>query len=455
MAEELELDVSNDPTIEAMGSEECTKYAQRHWQRLCAERDARNLVLGESRGEDDKLHKLFLAHFGGFGGCDLRHTSHAALHSGGRGGVLERWRAVLTAMEGRAFAGQPMNMMTLLRADALASYDPAETDLILVPRAQFLMIEIARNRAGVYDGLRDARLRVDVLAAAAGLAAAAEQRDVARVRAGLRELAAHRAVPRALLRESGAARLVGRLSRAAENSPLWLEHCPQASREEIGAVAAALRQQWKAGLTVLEVGAAKRAVAREWVESSLALPPPLRSGCCGGAMVRPQPLDAVCEQGRAALEAQDPAAALRALGAVASAVPSLPLDGHAAASALLREMAGLDGIFGGVAKAAAAVQRQWRAADGLQALAPTERSAAEGWAEASLALQQLLAPRSSGPAAGGPAGGEGGAQGLEIWLIMTVQTRWRRPSWSSGAGWPARAAPAWRSASDSSARRSW
>ena len=45
-------------------------------------------MLGESRGEDDKLHKLFLAHFGGFGGCDLRHTSHAALHSGGRGGVL-------------------------------------------------------------------------------------------------------------------------------------------------------------------------------------------------------------------------------------------------------------------------------------------------------------------------------------------------------------------------------
>ena len=139
MAEELELDVSNDPTIEAMSSEECTKYAQRHWQRLCAEPDARNLVLGESRGEDDKLHKLFLAHFGGFGGCDLRHTSHAALHSGGRGGVLERWRAVLTAMEGRAFAGQPMNMMTLLRADALASYDPAETDLVEFRAVVFLL----------------------------------------------------------------------------------------------------------------------------------------------------------------------------------------------------------------------------------------------------------------------------------------------------------------------------
>eukprot|EP01043_Picozoa_sp_COSAG02_P059786 COSAG02_NODE_7680_length_2897_cov_1.318084_3_plen_170_part_01 len=160
---ESDIDVSNDPTIEALGSEECTKYAQRHWQQLTSCRDATELVMSESREEDDKLHKVYQASFGGAFGLDLFNTTHAALHSGG---TLETWRSVLTAMEGRSFAGQPMNMMTLLRADALSSYDPAETDLILVPRAQFLMIELARNRAGVYAGLKQARQRREVVAEA-------------------------------------------------------------------------------------------------------------------------------------------------------------------------------------------------------------------------------------------------------------------------------------------------
>ena len=239
--EEPELDVSNDPTIEAMGSEECTKYSQRHWARLLAANDAAALVLTDSREEDDRLHKVFMASFGGFGGLDLLHLSHAQLHGGG---TLATWRSVLVAMEGRSFAGQPMNMMTLLRAEAHASYNPAETDLILVPRAQFLMIEIARNRSGIYDDLKAARQRAELSSAADALSAATQQHDVSRILAALHSLAAHRAVPEAVLKETGAARLVGRLAKASEQPPEWLKS-DRAACEDVGSVARALRQQWK------------------------------------------------------------------------------------------------------------------------------------------------------------------------------------------------------------------
>ena len=265
-----ELDVSNDPTIEALGSEECTKYSQRHWRRLLEAADPAALVLSESREEDDKLYKVYAANFGGSFGLDLLNLSHAALHGGG---TLETWRSVLTAMEGRSFAGQPMNMMTLLRADAHASYDPAETDLILVPRAQFLMIEIARNRQGVYAGLRAARLAAELSRATVALAAAMQQHDATRVLAALRALAAHRVVPEHVLKDTGAARLVGRLAKARASPPQWLSGDGSAAvREELGATASALRAQWKGGLALLALGEEQRAAAEDWLAACLALP---------------------------------------------------------------------------------------------------------------------------------------------------------------------------------------
>ena len=240
-SEELELDVSNDPTIEALGSEECTKYSQRHWQRLVeaagsgGEPAVEALVLTESREEDDRLHKVYQANFGGAFGLDLLHLSHAALHGGG---TLETWRSVLVAMEGRSFNGQPMNMMTLLRADAHASYNPAETDLILVPRAQFLMVEIARNRGGVYRGLLDARRRSDIRAASTALVAAAAQQDTSRMMAALRQLACHRYVPRSVLQETGAGRLLARLAKL--DGPF----------KSVAAAAAGVHWQWRAATRV-------------------------------------------------------------------------------------------------------------------------------------------------------------------------------------------------------------
>jgi hypothetical protein len=254
---ESDIDVSNDPTIEALGSEECTKYAQRHWQQLTSCRDATELVMSESSEEDDKLHKVYQANFGGAFGLDLFNTTHAALHSGG---TLETWRSVLTAMEGRSFAGQPMNMMTLLRADALSSYDPAETDLILVPRAQFLMIELARNRAGVYAGLKQARQRREVVAEASALVAAASQRDSSRMLATLHKLACHRSIPRTVLQETGVGKLLARLAKL------------DGSFKVVAAAAAAVHRQWRAAAQLQSVtDAQERLQMEEWLQANIQL----------------------------------------------------------------------------------------------------------------------------------------------------------------------------------------
>ena len=258
MAElEPEIDVSNDPTIEALGSEECTKYAHRHWHQLLTTSNAAELVLSDSREEDDKLYKVYQANFGGAFGLDLIHVSHAALHGGG---TLETWRSVLTAMEGRSFAGQPMNMMTLLRADALSSYDPVETDLILVPRAQFLMIEIARNRGGIYAGLQDARRRHSIKAGAAALVAAASQQDVSRMLAALHKLARHRFIPRAVLQETGVGKLLARLAKL------------DGAFKSVAVAAAAVHRQWRAAAQVESATDAQVCLqVEEWLQASMQL----------------------------------------------------------------------------------------------------------------------------------------------------------------------------------------
>ena len=269
--DEAQIDVSNDPTIEALGSEECTKYSQRHWQRLMSCSDpASELVLSDSKEQDDRLYKVYVANFGGSFGLDLLHLSHGALHAGG---TLETWRSVLTAMEGQSFGGQPMNMMTLLRAEAHASYDPEETDLILVPRAQFLLIEIARNREGVYDHLKSARMTAELSRAADALVMATQQHDATRVHSALRAMAAQRIVPEDVLRDTGAARLVGRVAKYRDSPPKWLrDDGSAATREELASTASALRAQWKGGLALLKLDTTQRAAAVEWLDACLAVP---------------------------------------------------------------------------------------------------------------------------------------------------------------------------------------
>ena len=76
------------------------------------------------------------------------------------------WRDLLTCMDGRV---KDHNFMTLLRPDASLSYDAQRENLFVVPRAQFLMIELARQREGCYDGAWRAERRACAMPASAPL----------------------------------------------------------------------------------------------------------------------------------------------------------------------------------------------------------------------------------------------------------------------------------------------
>lgn len=60
----------------------------------------------------------------------------------------ERWRKFIMGYEKSL---TDYNMGSLVRGDATRPY--AEDNAILVTRAQFVALEVARNRAGVNDGL--------------------------------------------------------------------------------------------------------------------------------------------------------------------------------------------------------------------------------------------------------------------------------------------------------------
>eukprot|EP01043_Picozoa_sp_COSAG02_P018008 COSAG02_NODE_829_length_16689_cov_16.659433_5_plen_1004_part_00 len=147
-----EVEVVNDPGVERVGSAETWRVCEKHWKELTATTDPRSLVLSDDANQDRRLYNVFRSQFG----LDVRHITWADLHNDFE---MDKWRAVLSACEGRV---RWHNMMYLLRADANKSYVEQKDDkgpdghsdgLLLVPRIQWLMIEIARNREGLNDGL--------------------------------------------------------------------------------------------------------------------------------------------------------------------------------------------------------------------------------------------------------------------------------------------------------------
>eukprot|EP01043_Picozoa_sp_COSAG02_P024526 COSAG02_NODE_1342_length_13169_cov_11.075905_5_plen_1026_part_00 len=147
-----EVEVVNDPGVERVGSAETWRVCEKHWKELTATEEPSSLVLSDDAHQDRRLYNVFRSQFG----LDVRYITWADLHNDFEMG---KWRAVLSACEGRV---KWHNMMYLLRADATKSYVEQKDDkgpdghsdgLLLVPRIQWLMIEIARNQEGVNDGL--------------------------------------------------------------------------------------------------------------------------------------------------------------------------------------------------------------------------------------------------------------------------------------------------------------
>ena len=186
-----ELDISNDPEVERLGANAAAQYALQFWNRLAeaARKDGRlldpiwedfdvleedttntcnsqkeapsahyttQIVVTSSLQEDLKLHRRFRSNFSGFPVDHIRQSPHTPNPLGG-----ERWTSLLVASEGLV---DSYNFMTLLRADAHSMFWMSETKvcdgLVIVPRAQFVFLEVTRIREAVYDQSFRAQLQL-------------------------------------------------------------------------------------------------------------------------------------------------------------------------------------------------------------------------------------------------------------------------------------------------------
>jgi hypothetical protein len=142
------LEVENSGEIEMNGIMYAVRRMAAHWEQLCAARSADELVLSESREQDTALYSSFRARFASMDVALVREDTLKDVR------MHETWRDFLTALEHIS----EHNMISLLRKDAALGYNDENT--MLVPRAQFLCVEIARNREGINDC---AQLRSDVM----------------------------------------------------------------------------------------------------------------------------------------------------------------------------------------------------------------------------------------------------------------------------------------------------
>ena len=139
--------ITNDPELERKGCAAAAEYAQIHWAKLqrLVNDDAVPAASIELHGNDGRLYACFRASISE----DVAVLRAEQLKT-------RIWRDLLTCMDGRV---KDHNFMTLLRPDAARSYDDQRDSLFVVPRAQFLMIELARQREGCYDGAWRAKRR--------------------------------------------------------------------------------------------------------------------------------------------------------------------------------------------------------------------------------------------------------------------------------------------------------
>lgn len=173
------MQVSNDREVERLGANATAVYALEFWHSLAkaAREDGRlmdpiwenpangstctngsnrsqgsglsrqqtsatsKIVLTEDAASGRRLYKRFRSNFGQL---DVRHLTSSNLSG-------ERWQSLLVASEGIV---DSYNFMTLLRLDAYDIFWMTESEvcggLSIVPRAQFLFIELARIHEGVY-----------------------------------------------------------------------------------------------------------------------------------------------------------------------------------------------------------------------------------------------------------------------------------------------------------------
>jgi hypothetical protein len=185
--ENAEIECSNDPEIERLGANAAAVYAAEFWNKLCtaARADARlldpiweyeilpeqapstnnvgvsfqqlseqtgdavntrKIVLSGSAASDHKLYRRFRSNFGYFPVASINVDDEIENPLGS-----DLWASLLIASDGII---KDFNFMTLFRADVLTMFwmteEAACPELVVIPRAQFLFIELARCKEGCY-----------------------------------------------------------------------------------------------------------------------------------------------------------------------------------------------------------------------------------------------------------------------------------------------------------------
>lgn len=124
----------NDPNIEYQWALQSIKHAEDHLSLLCSVSDLAALCLTE---KDDAIYHEFCSHFPNL---DVDIVYEEQLKSDESKKV---WREFCNRFSNQL---EDYNVATLFRLDASKGY--SEQNTCIVPRVQFLAIEIARNRRG-------------------------------------------------------------------------------------------------------------------------------------------------------------------------------------------------------------------------------------------------------------------------------------------------------------------
>ncbi|XP_054156561.1 protein PBDC1-like [Oppia nitens] len=129
----------NDPTIEGLWLTKAVQHMEVYFKLITSVPTARTLRLTP---QDDQIYSDFRQQFPDL---DVKQLTEDRLKCDE---AKAKWRQYCNGLESVV---DDFNYATLMRLDARSDYSEANT--IVVPRVQFLAIEVARNREGANDGL--------------------------------------------------------------------------------------------------------------------------------------------------------------------------------------------------------------------------------------------------------------------------------------------------------------
>lgn len=191
----MEVRVENDVGVEQAGATDTVAYMKAHWESLLrASKLEEECSLSD---QDDHLYKLFRSNFAFL---DIVELPEDSIHG-------QRWRDVLMGLESRV---KDYNMMTLLRRYVHLSYEDPAQELKVVPRAAFILVEVARNKEGCYQGFQVRILARQVELGLSDLLSAAEGQEPGALREALSTLSSlnRGCLPRALLKRLDAGKIL-------------------------------------------------------------------------------------------------------------------------------------------------------------------------------------------------------------------------------------------------------